>query len=271
MRLSKTDEQQYVDDEYLEALAEEEDTGVNHNHQHNEEDYSTGLQNEGGYLEGDEDGHWMPEKTTPVSTKHDTSILAATQGLTLAVQDVADSCTGDVKVRISYLTGGENDGTDPVRGYLPVNHVHRRVHRPDDSESVRVLPPPRIPRQLPVQRLQVLWDAPTVTIRVRNRHISHRDSEDGVLLTSHEHLTIYGRWGSDVLAAIFAATHRPSAGFSFGCQAAVVRTTRRLPLCWCMIQDGSSAPIAADARHKRGQKRVERGVSEHTLGDLASS
>lgn len=117
MRLSKTDEQQYVDDEYLEALAEEEDTGVNHNHQHNEEDYSTGLQNEGGYLEGDEDGHWMPEKTTPVSTKHDTSILAATQGLTLAVQDVADSCTGDVKVRISYLTGGENDGTDPVRGY----------------------------------------------------------------------------------------------------------------------------------------------------------
>ena len=117
MRLSKTDEQQYVDDEYLEALAEEEDTGVNHNHQHNEEGYSTGSQDEGGYLEGDGDGHWMPEKTTPVSPKHNTSILAATQGLTLAVQDVADSCTGDVKVRISYLTGGENDGTDPVRGY----------------------------------------------------------------------------------------------------------------------------------------------------------
>lgn len=117
MRLSKTDEQQYVDDEYLEALAEEEDTGVNHNHQYNEEDYSTGGQDDEGYLEGDEDGHWMPEKTTPVSPKHDTSILAATQGLTLAVQDVADSCTGDVKVRISYLTGGENDGADPVRGY----------------------------------------------------------------------------------------------------------------------------------------------------------
>ena len=38
MRLSKTDEQQYVDDEYLEALAEEEDTGVNHNYQRNEGD-----------------------------------------------------------------------------------------------------------------------------------------------------------------------------------------------------------------------------------------
>ena len=42
-------------------------------------------------------------------------------------------------------------------------------------------------------------------------------------------------------------------------------------LCWCTIQDGSSTPIAAGARRKRGQKGSKEGASEHILEDLASS
>lgn len=40
------------------------------------------------------------------------------------------------------------------------------------------------------------------------------------------------------------------------------RVTGLLSLCWCMIQDGSSAPIVAGARHKRGQKRAEGGGAQ---------
>lgn len=102
-----TNSQNDITDQYVDELSHDEEF----NHTTYEDDYNT--QDDSVGFEED-----LPiEKTTPVSPRYQASMLAATQGLKRAVQDIADACTGDVKVNIVYITGREHEDPSTIRGY----------------------------------------------------------------------------------------------------------------------------------------------------------